>query len=228
MSDVERYVALHGGEQLDVKLSEEIESAWLRARCRDPHAPPPSPTIVRDHAQLENTLRNLRTLRVEHSWHDEVLRTALRSHRRATQRRWAAGLAVVAAGAGGVTLWHSGHPRGPELLVRFEQGYVTRGDEQHSPGEHMVITARADSNSDLRVYHNGVALARCPGDSRCADLGGRTNEQILELSLDALGDYEIVLVVGTGRAFPGASLDEYLGAVVTAKARYVSERVYVR
>ena len=228
MSDAERNADPDGDERLDVKLAEDAESVWLCARQRNLDAPPPSLMLAREHAQLEGMLGNLPSLRVEDSWHDEVLRAAIRAHRRSTRGRWTAALLSVAAVVGGAALSRPRPVRGPELELEVRRNQITRGSEP-SVGDQLGIIARSDSDSDLRVYYNGVALlARCPGDPRCAYPGGPRNEQILKLSLNAPGEYDVMLVVSTGRAFPGASMDEYLSAVVTAEARFVTRRMHVQ
>jgi len=228
MSEAERSAA-PDDDRLDLKRAEDAELAWLCARRRNPDAPPPSLALAREHAQLESTLRNLPSIRVENNWHDEVLRTALRAHRRTTRGKWTAALLMsMAVVAGGTALWRPA--RGPELTLEFSYKQVTRGGElSASIGDKLLVTAWADSDSELRVYRNGFALlAHCPGDSRCASPGGARNEQRLELSLDVPGDYDIILVVSAGRAFAGASMDEYMSAVITAKARFVSRWLLVR
>src|SRR5262245_3938850 len=55
---------------------ERAESAWLRARESDPHAPAPSLKIASEYAELEDLLGRLPSAPADESWHDEVLRAA--------------------------------------------------------------------------------------------------------------------------------------------------------
>ena len=206
----------------------DAESAWLRARRNDPGAPPPSPALVRAHAQLESMLGNLAPMRVDDSWHDDVLKAAIRAHQRTTRRRWAAtvlGAAVVSA----IWLWPAPRPHEPKLEVEIEhpRGPTRGGGGEAAIGDRLVVRAELEPGSDLRVYRDRTdILARCPQGPGC--LGSGADELQIELVLELPGEYDVVLVAGAGRALPDGPMDGFLAEARTAKARISSRRDEVR
>lgn len=230
MSEADYHVTPDSAKPPDAPCEEDAESAWLLARRKNQDVSPPSPRLAREHAQLETLLENLPSMRVDDSWHDAVLHDASRTQQRAMRTRWAAALLAVVAIGGGAVLWKPLPVREPVLALEVRPKQVMRGnDRSASIGDDLIVTARTDADSELRVYHNGTRLlARCPGDSRCRHPHGRPTDRTLELSLDRPGNYDIILVLGDGGAFPDASTDQYLSAAITAKAQFMSRQVLVR
>jgi hypothetical protein len=214
-------------ERVGPILVEDAESEWLRARNRDPGASPPSPALVREHAQLEGMLGNLPTMRVDDSWHDDVLNAVRHDHQRTTRRRWTATiLAAAAAVVGVILLWPA--PRPPFDMWIRHPGDATLGDEA-TIGDHLMLRARLEADSDLRVYRDRTTLrARCPGGPFCSSPQGAPDEKLIDLTLDLPGQYDVLFVVGAGATAPDAPMDAYLAAARAANARVVSRQVVVR
>lgn len=229
MSEVERNGNARDEERVGAMPGEDTESAWLRARREDPRAPPPSPALVREHAHLEDMLGNLPPICVDDSWHDDVLKAAMRAYRRTTRRRWTATALGVAAVAGVIWLWPAHRSREPELEVNIKPSNgKTRGGEA-AIGDHLIIRARAETDSDLRVYRDRTALlAWCPGGPSCTSSGGPADEKRIDLTLDTTGEYDVLLVSGASLALPRESMDAYMAAARTANARVMSRRIDVR
>lgn len=197
------------------------EAQWLMARERDPGAPPPSPEIAADYAELERLLAELPLGAPDDGWHDEVLRKARAAAppplatqpwwRR--QARWKLGGLVAAAALVVVLLWV---PPGDVLEVAIRPGPQQRGDIRRGDtmravlDDQLVIQARPDGTGDLRVYRrDGKLVGRCPDGPGCS--GGR-EDYLLELRLDAPGQYDVVLVTGGAAGIPVGSKEDFLAA----------------
>lgn len=215
-------------ERVGAMPAEDAESEWLRARSRDPGASPPSPALVGEHAQLEGILGNLPTMRVDESWHDDVLKAAIQDQRTA-RRRWAAAILGTAAVVGVIWLWPADRPRDPmfDMWIRHPNG-VTLGSDA-TIGDHLMVRARLDADSDLRVYRDRtVLLARCPRGAHCSSSGTDADERLIELTLDLPGEYDVLMVAGVGEALPDGPMDAFLAAARTRSARVASRTVDVR
>lgn len=214
-------------ERVGAMPAEDAESEWLRARSRDPGAAPPSPALVREHAQLEGMLGNLPARRVDESWHDDVLKAAM-AHQRTTRRRWTAAILGAAAAVSVIWLWPAHQPRDPALNVwiRHPNG-ETLGDARI--GDHLMVRARLEADSDLRVYRESTELrARCPGGPFCSVSPDAPDEKQIDLPLELPGVYDVLLVIGAGAISPEATMDDYLVAAHAAHARVESRQVNVR
>lgn len=141
-------------------LEDGAESRWLRAKQTDPDAPPPSTEIVREHAELEEMLGILPALRLDDTWHDEVLRAAARARRRESLKRWSwvAGSALAAAAIVAIALM-PGKPAStgrPELDVEIRPGTraMPRGSSptRANLGDLLVVTARVGTANARRVH----------------------------------------------------------------------------
>jgi hypothetical protein len=216
---------------------ERAEAEWLLARERDPAAPPPSPEIAREYAELEDLLANLPMGARDQSWHAEVLRAAASTSPatrlpwwRRTTRTWTIAAAVASAAiiVGVVVL-----PRDPdrpreELAVRVIQVALARsGPADVVPGDRAVVTANpSGALADLRIYRrNGTLVARCPPAGplcRSSPDGGYT----IELTLDEIGTYEAVLVLGMANA--PEPVDQLLRAVDAGHARITRKTIEVK
>lgn len=225
-----------GARSLHGEKRAELE--WLLARERDPAAPPPSPEVAAEYAELEDLLASLPSGDSDQSWQDEVFRAAAalaRSPRpwwRTTAFRWAMGGAIATAAA--VAVWLL-IPRAPalEIAVRHTSttrsadraGAVGRASDEAVIGDQLVVTARPREAGDLRVYRSGRTLvARCPNDPRCRS--GAHGELTIEIPLDAPVPYQVILVDGANIAPSEGATDVnvYLEAARTANARSIAYR----
>jgi hypothetical protein len=185
---------------------------------------------VRTHAQLEDMLGNLAALRVDDSWHDDVLKAAIRAHRRVTRRLWTTTILGAAAVMSVIWLWPSHRHRDPTLEVQVAHPHgETRGGEA-AIGDLLIVRAQLEPDSDLRVYRDRTAvLARCPQGPGCRPSGSSTDEPLIHLTLDLPGEYDVLHVTGAGSALPkDGPMDAYLAAARNANARVASRRVDVR
>lgn len=215
--------------------AERAEADWLLARELDPAARAPSAKIANEYAELEDLLGNLPEAPLDDSWQDAVSRIGASSAPSVrpwwwrAPARWAAGGAFVAASA--AAAWLLIPPAPAELEVAIRPVDPTRGDPERSNpergekvaaiGDLLIVTARPHESADLRVYRSeGTLLARCPGGRGCiaSPAGGYT----IEVTLDAPGQYQVILVVGAIQATPGDTMDAYLEAARAANARIVT------
>lgn len=209
--------------------AERAESAWLIVRDQDPDALPPSPEVARQIAETEDLLASLPP-HVDHvSWQEEVLKAALASTPRAPTPWWRRRAVVRAIGGGLLTacaavilMIYPRHP--PELEV-----VIARGDQTHDPrrtdakavvGDRLVITARPNGPSDLRVYRtDGKLVARCPGGPSCSVIDD--SAYTMEVVLDAPVKHRVILVLGKSDPASG-TVDAYLEAARASSARIIS------
>jgi len=174
---------------------------------------------------------NLTALRVDDSWHDDVLEAAMHDHRQSLRRRQLiggiSGLAIAVTI--GALLWRPSRRDGElslAVMIQHRDGGPTRGDEA-MVGDHIVVRARADAESDLRVFRNGTTLlASCPGDSDCTTSNG--SEKMLDVAIAVPGEYEVVLAAGAGLAPKSASMDRFLAAARSRDIRVVQRLIDVR
>jgi hypothetical protein len=229
MSDREREGNASDPEHVGAVPAEDAESAWLRARRRDPGAPPPSPALVREHAQLEDMMGNLPAIRVDDSWHDDVLNAAIRAHRRTTRRRWAATVLGAAAVMSVIWLWPAHRPRDPRFDLWIEHPHgATRGGEA-TIGDHLMVRARLEADSDLRVYRDRTTLlAWCPRGAHCSSSEPDADEKLIDLTLDLPGEYDVLMVAGAGEALQDGPMDAFLAAARSNNARVAARTVDVR
>lgn len=205
--------------------AERAEAAWLLARDHDPCAPAPSPEIAADYAKLEHLLGCSPAGSLDERWHDEVSRAAAvlppRPWWRTTASRWAIAGALATAAA--VVVWIR-FPRPPELEIVVHHAGATRGGPgEAAVGDHLVVTARPREAGDLRVYRSdGVLIARCPRGPGCR--AGSHDVQTIEITLDAPGRYQVILVDGVSDAPPDGAIDAYLDAARAAHARITIHR----
>ena len=76
------------------------------------------------------------------------------------------------------------------------------------------------SPGDLRVYRaDGTLVARCPNGPGCR--GEAHGAQIIDITLDAPVQYQVILVDGMSDAPPDAAMDVYLSAARAANARII-------
>jgi hypothetical protein len=216
-------------ERVGAMPVEDTESVWLRARSRDRGASPPSPALVREHAQLEGMLGNLPATRLDDSWHDDVLKAAMRDHRRTTRRRWTATVLGAAAVVSAIWLWPARRPREPWLDVQIgHPNGPTRGGEA-AIGDLLIVRAQLEPGSDLRVYRDRTdVLARCPHGPGCRSSGANADEPLIHLALDVPGEYDVLLVAGADGALPDGPMDTFLAAARNKNARIAARTVDVR
>jgi len=202
------------------------ESAWLLARENDPSAPPPSPEIAADYAELEDLLASLPSAPPDDHWKDQVLWAARalspRQRWRTTIFSWILGGGLAAAAAAIVWMLL---PHAPELAVAVRHLRKTRGRlGDVVVGDQLVVTVRPQTVGDLRVYRldrsEGALVARCPNGPGCT--GGSHGEQTLELTLDAPVQYQVIFVDGATDDPPDGTKDAYLEAARARKARIIS------
>jgi hypothetical protein len=220
---------------------ERTESEWLLARERDPAAPPPSAKIASDYAELEELLGDLPAGSTDERWHDEVLQVVRSAPRapapRAPQLRWyrsflkwLLGGGLVAAAALSLLALFLRVPT--ELDVAIRHGDATsRGTDEVSVGDHVIVTAQPRGPGDLRIYRSSrILVARCPTGPACrvSPDGAYT----IDVALDAPVQYQVVLVVGTIDASPGGTpsgtIDAYLSAAGATSARVIVQTIDVR
>jgi hypothetical protein len=207
---------------------ERAECAWLLARDDDPAAPPPSPEIASDYAEIEELLGDLPIERADAPWHDRVLKRAARgpvaSPRQSGWPRkgllWGTAAGLVATAA--IALVMVG--RSPdELVVEVRPIGGSRGAAGEVViGDHLVATARPGGAADLRIYRSdGDLVARCPGGRGCRGVQG---DYTIDVELDAPARYQVILVVGAPGPLPIGTLDAYLDAATAAHAHIVRYR----
>jgi hypothetical protein len=231
MSEGERDGKASQPEGVGAVPAEDAESAWLRARRQDPGAPPPSPALVRAHAQLESLLGNLPPIRADDSWHDDVLKAAIRAHQRTTRRRWTATVLGAAAVVSAIWLWPARRPREPWLDVQIDHpNGPTRGaGGEAAIGDLLIVRAQLEPGSDLRVYRDRTdVLARCPHGPGCRSSGANADDPLIHLALDVPGEYDVLLVAGADGPLPDGPMDTFLAAARNTNARIASHRVDVR
>jgi hypothetical protein len=207
------------------------EFAWLLAREDDPGATAPTSKIASDYAELEDLLGDLPSGTNDESWQEEVLRTVAsstspsRSTRRRPIARWMTGgaaavtaaVAIPAAVVAVSLLWP--RPRAGELEVAILHVGNTRSDPKEVVvGDRLVARAQPRGAGDLRVFRSGGTLvAKCPGGPGCS--ASAHGEQLIEITLDAPVQYQVVLVVGMSNASLDGTMDAYLDAARAAHAR---------
>lgn len=220
-----------GPDNPDLDDAERAEAGWLIARDRDPTAPPPSPQIARDYAEIEHLLGRLPEP-ADDRWHDDVLRAAASvtppsQPRRAVFRRSrVAAVAVAAIAIAGIALWlQPSRPPEAELEVAIRHTDLSRGDSREvAVGDRLAVTARPHGTGDLRVFRSdGTQVARCPGGPACNRSTPREPELDLQvdLRLDAPVRYHVILVVGMNHAVPDCTMDAFLDAAHSAHSRVV-------
>src|SRR6185503_5167935 len=94
-------------------------------------------------------------------------------------------------------------------------------------GDTVVITARADAYCQLRVYSKDRLLAGCPSDARCRS-SDSNHEHVLEVLLNAPGNYDAILVVSSDRVLPDQSMDLFVSAAHQANAQVRIASISVR
>jgi hypothetical protein len=211
--------------------AKRAESAWLLAREHDPTALAPTSEIAADYAQIEDLLGSLPSGPSDGAWHAELLRAASVSARRSRpwwRRRpswWVMGGAFAAATAAIVALWIS-LPRSP-LQVAIHPTRVNRNaPDEVAVGDQLIVTARPRKAGDLRVYRSdGKLIARCPNGSGCR--AGSHGEQIIEITLDAPAQYQVILVDDVSDALPDGAMDVYVDAAGAANARVTKRSIDV-
>jgi hypothetical protein len=231
MSTRKWLVAGAAGDLADVPFlddAERAESRWLLAREVDPSAPAPSSELAADYAELEDLLGSLSSGASDERWQAEVLRIVsasapqLQPWWRRAIFRWAMGgaLAVAATFVVWIRLPRDPEPE-PELEVALRHTSATRSaPDEHVVGDHLVVTARPRDAGDLRVYRaDGTLVARCPNGPGCR--GEAHGAQIIDIPLDAPGQYQVILVDGVSDAPPDAAMDVYLAAARAANARMI-------
>jgi hypothetical protein len=211
-------------DQTDVaflRAMERAEAAWLLAREIDPDAPAPSAEIAADYAELEDLLGSLSSRWSDDSWQEDVLRavSALspRPWWRTVVARWLAAGALATAAAAVVWMLL---PRAPTLEVAVRHTRITRGaSDELVVGDQLLVTARPREIGDLRVYRrsDGTLVARCPRGPGC--MAESAGAQTIEITLDAPGQYQVILVDGLGDALPDGAMDAYLEAANAMNAR---------
>jgi hypothetical protein len=182
-----------------------------------------------DDSGVGGLLGNLPALRVDESWHDHVLRAGMYDQRRATLKRWSAagiaGLAVITS----VFVMRSSHGVSElalDVTIQHGDGGATRGVEA-MVGDHIFVRARAEADSDLRVFRNGILLlANCPGVANCVISNG--SEKVLNVRIAVPGEYEVILAGGAQLAPAGASMDRFLAAARSKDVRVRKHLIDVR
>lgn len=225
--------------------AERDESAWLLARERDPGAPAPALNIASEYGEIEDLLSNLPAGSLDERWQDEVLRAASpsappsRPWWRRAAFRWAMGGTFVTAAAIAVLVLISRAPT-PELDVAILDADPARGrsrevvvgdqtrsaSEKAAVGSRLVVTARPRGAGDLRVFRreatDGTLVAGCPHGPKC--VAPAQGEYTIEITLDAPGEYQVILVVGMSNALPSGTMNAYLKAASDASVRIVMSR----
>ncbi|TMQ05959.1 MAG: hypothetical protein E6J90_13320 [Deltaproteobacteria bacterium] len=211
--------------------AERDESAWLLARDADPRAPAPSLTIAIDYAEIMDLLASLPPGASDEPWHDEVLRAALsmappsRPWWRRAAIRWATAGALAAAAAAVVLTLISRAPVAELEVETYSPDLARSHSEDLQPvvGDQLVVTAHTRETSDLRVFRsNGTLVAKCPHGPACR--ARPHGEYAIDLTLEAPGQYHVILVVGMTGTPPGGTMNEYLHAVDDAHARVVKNQ----
>src|SRR5438105_1580250 len=121
MSDRTRGLPMDADDQEEAPFVDETERTefeWLLARERDPDVAPPSATVARDYAALEELLATLPSQAADDGWQEEVVRAAssAASSKRWSTRRlvlWTSGAAVAIAAAVILALWPFGRATPP-------------------------------------------------------------------------------------------------------------------
>jgi hypothetical protein len=225
------------GRDADDDKLERAESAWLLAREAAPDTPAPSPELAREYAELEDLLANPPPAPDDAGWQDDVLRLATaaapaavppsapapRPPQRRPIYRWAIAGTLIAAAAVVLLVLLRPQPRPDtsELEVAIRHGASVRGDStEATPGDRLIIRARPRGAGELRVYRaDGPLVARCPGAANCST--SADGEHSMEVTLDAPGQYHVLLVIGMSGDSPGGTMNDYLQATRTANARVV-------
>lgn len=155
---------------------------------------------------------------------------------RRVQPRWigaGVGMAAMAAVAAIVLTQRGAGPglRPDALAVELESGPAMRGSgdvalgaARIAPGARLIARGRPDGGGELRVYRDGATLvARCPSGPACAATGAVLR---VEVTLDAPGKYDVILVSGGTAPLPTGSFGELTEAARRAGMRVVETRTF--
>lgn len=186
--------------------AERAEYEWLRARDRDPDAPPPSAQVAREYEVLEDLLGSLPVPPLAAAAPLPPVEEVAGARPRRRSRWWLA--AVAAALVAALILVLVIVPpaqfgsRGRVDQIASERGLfsirVAKADtlNRRAIGLGDVATLEVDDNHEreLRVYRDQALIARCPRGPACGPAG--TGTLTLTLRVDRLGTYDVVLLEG--------------------------------
>jgi hypothetical protein len=225
---------------------ERAESDWLLARDLDPAAPAPTPEIEEAYARLASLLASDPIEPDRDGWQEAAL-AAMRAEPAAASAIAAPGPVVPARGprsyrphwqryalaagamaAAGLGLYLVVRPakvaQDDQLAIAIVRADRPRGDSIVDPdgskalvGDRRILTMRPRGDTELRVYQGPRTIVlRCPGAPGC---GMNDREWKVDVALSAPVPHYIVVVDGAVQAPATATLDEYLAAARSVRAR---------